>query len=75
MVVVGGLGHASACRDVGAFSFLEKAFDKDLALRWRQVIEMPLQDLMELVDVVLVVASHVAGVMLEEIERAPPIRH
>jgi hypothetical protein len=53
MVVVGGLGDASACRDVGPFLFVEKAFDNDLALRVRQVVKMPLQDVTELLDVVL----------------------
>src|SRR5690242_8949508 len=61
MVVVGGLGDASACRDVGTFSFLAQAFDEDLALRLRQVVEMQRQDLMELVDVALVASRRGRG--------------
>ena len=61
MVVVGGLSDASACRDVGPFLFVEKTFDKDLALRLRQVVEMQLQDMTELVDVVLVAPRRGCG--------------
>ena len=52
MVVIAGHGDASACRDVGPFLFVEEAFDKDLALRVRQVVKMPLEDVTELLDVV-----------------------
>ena len=53
MVVVGGLGDASPCRDVGTFASVEEAFDKDLALRLRQAVKMPIEDVPELLDVVL----------------------
>jgi hypothetical protein len=53
MVVVGGDDDASAHRHVGPLSFRGEGFDQDLALCWREVSAMQLQDPMELIDVAL----------------------